>query len=151
MLISGRRLAIDYGDVRIGMSISDPTCIVVSPLTTIINSGEIEKVLTRLTEIVEENEIVVVYVGLPLHLSGTEGESAAKVREFAQQLSRTLPPNIAVRLLDERLSTASAEREARDTGKRISRENIDQWAAVSILENALNSEKLSGQLAGIAL
>lgn len=151
MLISGRRLAIDYGDVRIGMSISDPTCIVVSPLTTIINSGEIEKVLTRLTEIVEENEIVVVYVGLPLHLSGTEGESAAKVREFAQQLSRTLPPNIAVRLLDERLSTASAEREARDTGKRISRENIDQWAAVSILENALNSEKLCGQLAGIAL
>ena len=151
MLISGRRLAIDYGDVRIGMSISDPTCIVVSPLTTIINSGEIEKVLTRLTEIVEENEIVVVYVGLPLHLSGTEGESAAKVRTFAQQLSQTLPPNIAVRLLDERLSTASAEREARDTGKRISRENIDQWAAVSILENALNSEKLSGQLAGIAL
>jgi len=151
MLISGRRLAIDYGDVRIGVSISDPTCIVVSPLTTISNSGEIEKVLTRLTEIVEENEIVVVYVGLPLHLSGTEGESAAKVREFAQQLSQTLPTNIAVRLLDERLSTASAEREARDTGKRISRENIDQWAAVSILENALNSEKLSGQLAGIAL
>lgn len=151
MLISGRRLAIDYGDVRIGVSISDPTCIVVSPLTTIRNSGEIEKVLTQVKEIVEENAIVVVYVGLPLHLSGNEGESAAKVRYFVTQLSQTLSKDISVRLFDERLSTASAEREARERGKRLSKSDIDQWAAVSILETALNSEKASGQLAGIAL
>ena len=151
MLISGRRLALDYGDVRIGVSISDPTGIVVSPLTTIRNDGETGSAISEISRLIDENEIVVVYIGLPLHLSGIEGESSAKVRVFSGKLREKLSAKIEMRLVDERLSTAAAEREAREAGKNLTKQNVDQWAAIAILESALNKEKLSGELAGIPL
>ena len=151
MLISGRRLAIDYGDARIGISLSDPMCIVASPLVTIANSEDLKVALTEIARLIEENEVAVVYVGLPLHLSGMEGESAAKVRHFSSLLKAKLPSSIEMRLVDERLSTASAQRGAIEVGKQLSKENVDQWAAVSILESALHREKLSDQLAGVTL
>lgn len=151
MLISGRRLAIDYGDARIGISLSDPMCIVASPLVTIANSEDLKVALTEIARLIEENEVAVVYVGLPLHLSGMEGESAAKVRHFSSLLKAKLPSSIEMRLVDERLSTASAQRGASEVGKQLSKENVDQWAAVSILESALHREKLSDQLAGVTL
>jgi len=144
---SGRRLGIDYGDVRIGLALSDPSGIIATPLSTITLTGPSEG-LGEIAAIVQEYDIAVIYVGLPLHLSGGHGESSMKVRGFVGELSARIGPSIPIRLVDERLSTSSAQRQARDDGRKVSKENIDQLAATIILENALHAEKLQGELAG---
>lgn len=150
MLISGRRLGLDYGDTRIGVAMSDPSSIVVSPLVTIMND-EANDSVAQISLLAHEHDVAVVYVGLPLHLSGVEGQSAIKARQFAKELRAILHDDIEIRLIDERLSTSSALREAREAGKNLTKDNVDQWAAVAILEAALNTERLGGQLAGDAL
>ena len=148
---AGRRLAIDYGDVRIGLAMSDKSGIVASPLETITNSQDRKEIFQRISSIITAQEISVVYVGLPLQLSGQEGTSAAKAKFFAQEMSTHVPVGTHIRLIDERLSTSSAEKIARESGQKLSRSEIDQFAAVAILESALNAEKARGDFAGIAL
>jgi len=149
MLPSGRRLAIDYGDVRIGLATSDTTALVASPLRTIKNSGDnIAAVIQEVASIVQDEAISVVYIGLPIHLSGGEGASAEKVRHFAQELQSYIGSHVETRLVDERLSTKAAIDQARSLGKKLTRDNVDQMAAVAILEFALHWESSSGRLAG---
>ena len=150
MLISGRRLGIDYGDARIGISISDPTVMLASPLMT-IKKTEFDTHIDEVCSLVRQHDVAVIYIGLPLHLSGNEGESAIKARSFAEVLQRKVGDEVQIRLVDERLTTASAQRQARESGNRLSKENVDQWAAVAILENALHKERASGELAGAAV
>ena len=100
-----------------------------------------------------EREVLEVVVGLPRHLSGSEGASAGDARSFAAALARRLAP-VPVRLVDERLSTVTAQRGLRDaglTGKRAARtrrEVVDQAAAVVILQSALDAERGSGHPPG---
>ena len=149
MLPSGRRLAIDYGDVRIGLAISDITALVASPLRTIKNSVDNSAVVIQeVASIVQDEAISVVYIGLPIHLSGGEGTSTEKVRNFAQELRSHIESHIETRLVDERLSTKSAINQARSMGKKLTRDDVDQMAAVAILEFALHWESSSGRLAG---
>ena len=88
-------------------------------------------------------------MGLPVSMSGREGPSAGRVREFADQLAGRLAP-VAVRLCDERLSTVSAEAQLRDRGKkgRKRRAVVDQAAAVVILQHALDTERGTGRAPG---
>lgn len=149
MLPSGRRLAIDYGDVRIGLAISDITAIVASPLRTIKNSVDNSAVVIQeVASIIQDEAISVIYIGLPIHLSGGEGTSTEKVRNFAQELRSHIASHIETRLVDERLSTKSAINQARSMGKKLTRDDVDQMAAVAILEFALHWESSSGRLAG---
>ena len=149
MLPSGRRLAIDFGDVRIGLAVSDTTALVASPLRTIKNSDDnVVAVNEEIASIVLDEAISVVYIGLPIHLSGGEGASAEKVRHFAQELRSYIGSHIEMRLVDERLSTKSAISQAKSIGKKLTREDVDQMAAVAILEFALQWESSSGRLAG---
>ena len=149
MLPSGRRLAIDYGDIRIGLAISDTTALVASPLRTIQNSVDNVVALNQeIASIVLDDAISVVYIGLPIHLSGGEGTSTEKVRHFAQELRSYIGSHIEMRLVDERLSTKSAISHAKSIGKKLTREDVDQMAAVAILEFALQWESSSGRLAG---
>lgn len=149
MLPSGRRLAIDYGDVRIGLAISDTTALVVSPLRTIKNSVDnVVAVNQEIASIVLDEAISVIYIGLPIHLSGGEGTSAEKVRHFAQELRSYIESHVETRLVDERLSTKSAISQAKSIGKKLTREDVDPMAAVAILEFALQWESSSGRLAG---
>ena len=149
MLPSGRRLAIDYGDVRIGLAISDTTALVASPLRTIKNSGDNSAAVRQeVASIIQDEAISVVYIGLPIHLSGGEGTSTEKVRNFAQELRSHIASHIETRLVDERLSTKSAINQARSMGKKLTRDDVDQMAAVAILEFALHWESSSGRLAG---
>ena len=149
MLPSGRRLAIDFGDVRIGLAVSDTTALVASPLRTIKNSVDnVVAVNEEIATIVLDEAISVVYIGLPMHLSGGEGTSAEKVRHFAQELRSYMGSHVETRLVDERLSTKSAISQANSIGKRLTREDVDQMAAVAILEFALQWESSSGRLAG---
>jgi putative Holliday junction resolvase len=144
MLPLGRRLAVDIGDVRTGVAISDVTGILASPYATITG----EDYLSKLAQIVKSEEVVVVYVGLPLHLSGAEGAAAAKVRVEVRKLRQELGDSVWLRLLDERLTTKSASSKLTPNQTKPNGSNIDQLAAVEILEFALNSERLKNELAG---
>lgn len=141
-------MAIDYGDRRIGVAKSDNSRLIASPLMTLDDAQSLEQISFRIKEIAQANFVTVIYVGLPLHLSGSQGSSSDKARAFAGVLLQTMPEGISVRLLDERLTTTSALQDLRRTGQKSSKENIDQLAAVKILEFALEIERTSGELAG---
>lgn len=141
-MVNGRRLAIDVGTVRVGVAMSDRSGIVASPLTT-VSPDDLEEYLLKLRV---DEEIAVIYVGLPLHLSGKEGSASAMARATASQLKESL--GIPVRLLDERLTTVSAVQKTVERGERPQRSLIDQEAAVALLDFALQAERISGDLAG---
>jgi putative Holliday junction resolvase len=119
---------------------------IATPLETVARGGGD---LDRLRAIVVEEEAVEVVVGLPRSLSGGEGPSAARVREFAAGLAEALSP-VPVRLCDERLSTVSAEAVLRERGKKGQKRRavVDQAAAVVILQNALETERGTGTAPG---
>jgi putative Holliday junction resolvase len=143
---SGVRLGLDPGDARIGVARSDPTGFLATPVETVRRGrGDI----SRLRRLVAETEAVEVVVGLPRSLSGQEGPSAVKVREFALTLARQIDP-VPVRLCDERLTTVSAESMLRERGRKGAdrRSVVDMAAAVLILQNALDTERASGNAPG---
>ena len=135
----GRRIAFDYGDVRIGVAVSDPDSILSSPLTTLKATDK--DLLKQITEILTEIDPVTIYVGRPSLLSGIDGSATEKALEFVEQL-RTLTP-VPVEMIDERMSTISAARNLRDAGRNAkdSKDAIDMASAVAILEFALEIEK----------
>ena len=130
----GRRVGIDYGDVRVGVAISDLEAILVSPLTTLINDQDL---LKNLSEIITENQPIYIAIGSPLHLSGDLSSKSNTVNQFAEKLKSITDTNIY--LIDERLTTKSAQNQLRDVGieSKKSRKIIDQMAAVNILNQAL--------------
>ena len=135
----GRRIAFDYGDVRIGVAVSDPDSILSSPLTTLKATDK--NLLKQITEILSEIEPLTIYVGRPALLSGQDGSATEKASDFVEQL-RTLT-QVPVEMIDERMSTISAARSLRDTGRNAkdSKNAIDMASAVAILEFALEIEK----------
>jgi putative Holliday junction resolvase len=142
----GARLGVDVGDVRIGVARSDPSGLIATPVETVARGkGDLE----RLRALAEEEGAVEVVVGLPRSLSGGEGPAAAKVREFATALAGVLLP-VPVRLCDERLSTVTAESVLRERGRKGQKRRavVDQAAAVVILQNALDTERSTGQAPG---
>jgi putative Holliday junction resolvase len=138
-----RRLAIDVGTARIGIAISEGSLAL--PLETLAATKDS---LVDITEIIKQRDVSAVYVGLPLNLRGEYTPSTSKAIEFAKGLSDA---GVVVRMIDERMTTKSAQRMLQSTGKNVkeSREYIDAQAAALILEFALNSER--GGLAGTAL
>jgi len=139
MMQRGRRIAFDYGDVRIGVAVSDPDSILSSPLTTL--KATEKNLLKQITEILSEIEPVTIYVGRPSLLSGHDGSATEKASEFVEQL-RTLT-QVPVEMIDERMSTISAARSLRDAGRtaKDSKDSIDMASAVAILEFAIEIEK----------
>ena len=137
----GRRIAFDYGDVRIGVAISDPDSIIATPLTVLQAQGP--KLLSELTAIFAEYEPVSVFIGEPKHMSGASGDSVAKAKSFGDLITETF--GIEVTFVDERLSSVSAQKKLRDAGvnTRDSKKVIDAMAAVAILEQGLAIEKLT--------
>ena len=135
----GRRIAFDYGDVRIGVAISDPDSILASPLTT-LSSGD-PKLFKQIAELITEHEPIAFYVGQPLHLSGQSSLSVDKAVAFAEKLSAQF--QIWVTMIDERLSTVSAANVMRQSGvnAKEARSKIDMAAAVAILEQGLAIDK----------
>jgi len=135
----GRRIAFDYGDVRIGVAVSDPDSILSSPLTTLKTTDRNLKL--QISEIFSEVDPVTIYVGRPALLSGNDGSASEKAAEFVALLSTiTTAP---IEMVDERMSTISAARNLRDAGRNAkdSKDSIDMAAAVAILDFALEIEK----------
>jgi putative Holliday junction resolvase len=146
----GVRLGIDPGDARIGVARSDPTGFLATPLETVRRGrGDLARLADLAAEIEAESVLLEVVVGLPRSLKGGENPATAKVRDFAATLARRLAP-VPVRLVDERLTTVSAEAMLRDRGRKGQdrRSVVDQAAAVLILQHALDTERTSGHAPG---
>ncbi|MGA8256154.1 MAG: Holliday junction resolvase RuvX [Nocardioides sp.] len=142
----GVRLGIDPGDARIGVARSDPSGFLATPVETVRRGkGDLRRIRQLIGEIQEESEVVEVVVGLPRSLGGGEGPAAVKVREFTDRLAAQVAP-LPVRLVDERLTTVSAEAMLRDRGTKGSKRRavVDQAAAVLILQHALDTERATG-------
>ena len=141
----GRRLAIDWGKARVGVAACDPDGLLAHPVGTLPNDG---RVLDRLAELVGEYEPIEILLGMPVDLAGRHGPAAQAMTEVADRLVAAL--GVALRVVDERLSTANAARKLAASGRssRQRRAVIDQAAAVDILEQALEYERRTGLPAG---
>ena len=138
----GRILALDLGDARIGLALSDPLGITAQPLGNVDARSPAADV-RRVRAIIAEHEVVTVVVGLPLHLSGESGPRAEQARKFARRLADAAP-GVSVELWDERLTTAEAERAmiAGNVRRRRRREVIDSLSAVLILQSYLDARSI---------
>jgi putative holliday junction resolvase len=146
---SGRRVGVDVGEARIGVATCDPAGLIATPVETVPAD---DAAIERIAQIVTEHEAIEVVVGLPVSLSGQEGPAAARTRAYAVRLADRMHP-VPVRLVDERLTTASAERALRASGRkgRSRRAVVDQAAAVEILQSAIDAERTGGAPSGEVL
>ena len=136
----GRRIAFDYGDIRIGVAVCDPDGIISSPLAVLATE---KNLASEFQTIFAEYEPVQIFIGLPKQLSGVESVSAEKARSFGALLTEFT--DVEIIYIDERLSTVSAQLKLRGAGKsaKESKELIDAMAAVEILELGLQSARSS--------
>ena len=134
----GRRIAFDYGDVRIGVAICDPDGILATPLPYLDSRNP--KVMREVAALFDEYQPITIYLGLPKHLSGIEGEAVDKVKAFAARINEVSA--VPVVFVDERLSTVGAQKKLHEAGKstKESRYLIDSISAVAILESGLSYE-----------
>lgn len=149
---TGVRLGIDVGAVRIGVARSDPAGVLAVPVETIDRRRGEEAALGRVAELVAEFGAIEVLVGNPLSLSGRSGAAAHAAAAFAERVAAALP-GVSVRLVDERLSTVSAQRDLQAAGRthRKSRSVVDQAAAVIVVQQAIDSERTTGRPAGTSV
>ncbi|QUH01594.1 Holliday junction resolvase RuvX [Saccharopolyspora erythraea] len=136
----GRRLGIDVGAVRVGVALSDPAPMLATPLVTLQRDAEGGGDLGRLAEIVTENEVVEVVVGMPRTLAGRHGPAAEAAESYGTALAERIAP-VPVVYSDERLTTVTASRMLSKRGVRGKKQRavVDQAAAVEILQAWLDS------------
>ncbi len=134
----GRRIAFDFGDVRIGVAICDPDGILAIPLPYL--DARHPKLARQISELLDEYEPIAIYVGSPKNMSGSEGIAVEKVEGFVEKLKAIT--DLPITFIDERLSTVDAARRLREAGKsaKDSKVLIDSMAAVAILESGLANE-----------
>lgn len=134
----GRIMALDVGQVTLGVAISDALGITAQPLTTLRRRGMAAD-LRALRDLVSAHEVETIVVGLPLRMGGEAGTAAAGVEGFAQKLREAI--HLPVVTWDERLTTVQAERALLEgnVSRRRRREVINQIAAAIILQTYLDS------------
>lgn len=139
----GRRIAFDYGDVRIGVAVCDPDGIICTPLTALKTQDP--DLDSKLISLFDEYEPIYIALGEPRHLSGSGSAKMELVAAFAQDLQALR--DIEIRYIDERFSTVNAASKLRASGRdaRASKEFIDSAAAAEILESALASDRAKDQ------
>jgi putative Holliday junction resolvase len=135
-----RILGVDHGDRRIGLAISDPIPLIASPLKT-LTVDNTEQAILEIENVIKEEEIQVVVIGLPLGMNGQDTQQTDHVKKFAEKLQQIL--NIPVFLEDERLSSVTARKAIIHQKLSVGRNKalVDQTAASIILQQYL--DKLS--------
>ncbi len=136
---AGRLAGIDFGTVRVGIAISDPTQNWVTPLATYSRRTESQDAI-YFHQLVQRESIVGFVIGLPIHCDGQESEKSRQVRSFAQWLHAVTQQPYC--FYDERFSTAEAKRLMGDTGLSIRQKKarVDRLAAHLILSHFLTSQ-----------
>jgi putative Holliday junction resolvase len=139
----GKRLAIDVGTKRIGLATSDPQGILATPLATVGSLAEVQEFLT--------DDLLEIYIGLPINLQGKTTASTALAIEFGLELAALT--KVPIRYIDERLTTALVNQQLRQIGKsqKQARGSVDQMSAVLILESALEQERRFNAAPGVSI
>ncbi|HTO09810.1 MAG TPA: Holliday junction resolvase RuvX [Myxococcota bacterium] len=136
-----RTLALDWGERRIGVAISDPTGLIAQPLETIPAHAGGRDALERIAELVRSHEVGEIVVGLPVHMNGRSGPEAAKARAFGERVRSRA--GVAVEYLDERWTSVEAERALAESGmsRREQRGKVDPVAAAILLRTWLEMRR----------
>lgn len=132
-----RKMALDYGEVRIGIAFSDMLNIIANGYETYVRK-DLQTDLNYLSNLVKEKEVDTIVLGLPINMDGSEGERAEATRAFGEALGKI--SGVKIKYLDERLTSASAERlliEA-DMRREKRKQVIDKVSATIILQNYLD-------------
>lgn len=131
-----RILAVDWGERRVGLAVSDPQEVIASGLQTLTVAG-VEQAVEAVARVAGEVEAERVVVGMPLRMDGGRGQAAAAAQDFADRVRER--SGLAVETYDERLTSAISERRLREAGVRTghAKERVDQGAAVALLESYL--------------
>jgi putative Holliday junction resolvase len=132
-----RLLGIDYGTVRIGLALSDPTGILASPLPFLENQSP-QQVISTMTALIETHQITGLVIGIPRNMDGTYGPSAQKVRDFIAQIQKSI--SLPITPIDERLTTAQASKQLSGIGlnQKQLRKKVDSSSACLILQQYLD-------------
>lgn len=127
-------MGVDFGTTRVGLAISDPLGLTARPLSVVPRSV----VLDEVVNLVKEQDIGTIVVGLPTGLSGGEGVSATEARKLAEEI-RTVT-GVDVVMVDERFTSRLAEVALLESGmkRRKRRETVDKVAAAIILQDYLD-------------
>jgi putative Holliday junction resolvase len=138
---TGRLIAVDWGEVRLGLALSDETQLLATPLETLVRRPGKRFPMPRFLELVEAHEPVGVVVGLPLTGEGGEGPSAAAARDVAATIARRT--GLPLELWDERMSTARALAAIREQGgtTRGRKEDVDALAAAVLLQHYIDARR----------
>ena len=133
-------MALDVGEKRVGVAISDKTRVIAQNLMT-LNRKNLKDDLKTLKNIVEEKKVHLIVVGLPLNMNGTLGKKAEEILKFKDLIERKI--GIDVETYDERLSSKEAEAILikADISRKKRKEKIDKIAAQIILQSYLNSKE----------
>ncbi len=138
-----RTLALDYGEARIGVAISDPTGRVAQPLETIVTRAGDAAALVRIAEIVKTREVGQIVIGLPLHMSGRKGPEVERTCAFGERVRRHT--GVPVDYLDERWTSREAVRSLDEAGvsRKKQRGRVDPIAASLLLRTWLELRRSS--------
>ncbi len=130
-------MALDFGERRIGVAISDPSGTLAQPLETLSRRGSSDAALKRIAHLVAEYEVEWIVVGLPLLLDGTSGSQAERARRFGSEVAHRT--GVSVEYLDERLTSAEARRALSAAGvpARKQKGRVDPVAAALLLSTFL--------------
>jgi putative Holliday junction resolvase len=139
--MSERWLGVDYGDVRIGLALSDELAFLAHPAATLANDGS---TLATIRDLIIRKKVTGIVLGVPRNMNGTFGPSADKAKKFGEELRKHLPEQRLI-FWDERLTTAEAQRVLHGAGKntKSSRPVLDQVAAQILLQSYLDSLQLA--------
>ena len=137
---SGKLLAVDFGDVRTGLAVSDASRLLASGIGC-ISVGGIEKTVEAVALAAEENRVVGIIVGLPKNMDGSEGSRAERCKKFARLLKEQ--SGLLVTVFDERMTTMTASRYLNETNTKGKKRKgvIDTLSAQIILQNCLDRLK----------
>lgn len=136
-------LGLDVGDVRIGVAISDELCIAAHKLCT-IKRKSLERDISAIQQIVAENKVDKIVVGIPITLNGEISRQTQKIQQFVAHIQKNL--DVPIETWDESLTTADAEEIliSMNVSRRKRKKIIDQVAAALILESYLEGKILAG-------
>ena len=140
--MNGRILAVDWGERRIGLALSDESQILAQPLATLTRRAGKRFPMTQLLEAVKKHNVVSIVVGLPLDESGAEGDAAHAARALADDIKGRVG-DLEVTMWDERMTTARVLAAIREMGgtTRGRKEDVDAMAAALLLQHYLDAKK----------
>ncbi|MBP3369863.1 MAG: Holliday junction resolvase RuvX [Clostridia bacterium] len=137
---AGKLMAIDFGDTRTGLAVSDTSRFLASGIGY-VSPGGIDKTVEAVAEAAREQGVSALIVGLPVNMDGSEGGRAARCRKFARMLKEST--GLSVAMFDERMTTMTASRYLNETNTRGKKRKvvIDTLSAQIILQNCLDRLK----------